>query len=136
MNIIFCFLSQYGIIKDLTWCILEQIWRRFQKFISNIYNMNLKFRNKSRSDLRLLLFLCFLHVTTCVCSVAAVSRNNFTFLNHFTVIYDNFWSVFDWSIDYKSVALPIELWGLEELNKIKHYILQVKYALLANEDEC
>ena len=38
--------------------------------------------------------------------------------------------------DYKSVALPIEPRGLEELNKIKHYIPQVKYALLANEDEC
>jgi len=24
-------------------------------------------------------------------------------------IYDNFWMIFDWTIDYKSVALPIEL---------------------------
>jgi hypothetical protein len=38
-----------------------------------------------------------------------VSKNNFTFLNHFMGIYDNFWMICDWPIDYKSVARPIEL---------------------------
>ena len=50
----------------------------------------------------------------CICSNAVVTGINFIFLNHFMGVYDSFWSVFDWSIDYKSVALPIELWGLED----------------------
>ena len=54
----------------------------------------------------------------CICSNAVVTGINFIFLNHFMGVYDSFWSVFDWSIDYKSVALPIELWGLERINKL------------------
>ena len=45
----------------------------------------------------------------CIYSSDVVAENNFTFLNHFMGIYDNFWMIFGCSIDYKSVALPIEL---------------------------
>ena len=45
--------------------------------------------------------------TTILPSVVSVIK--LTILNLSTRIYDRFELIFDWTIDYKSVALPIEL---------------------------
>jgi len=34
--------------------------------------------------------------------------------------------IFDWTIDYKSVALPIELWGRKKFSSWKYQIKQAK----------
>ena len=41
------------------------------------------------------------------------TENNLSFLNHSMGTYDMFLTDLGLSTDYKSVALPIELWGLE-----------------------
>ena len=64
--------------------------------------------------------------------------NNLSFLNLFTGIYDNFEERiydnfeerFGAATNYKSVALPIELWGLGKLNKLFILFYQVIKPLL------
>ena len=56
-----------------------------------------------------MILLRFFDSETYVCSHSAVSIILFIILNHSLGIYARFELIFDWTIDYKSVALPIEL---------------------------
>ena len=60
------------------------------------------------------------------CSSSVVAETNLVFLNHSMGVYARFELIFDWAIDYKSVALPIELWGLGGLFSWKYRIKQGK----------
>ena len=48
------------------------------------------------------------------------------FLNHSMGIYDNFWNEFGVTTNYKSVALPIELWGRKKFFIWKYQIKQAQ----------
>ena len=56
-----------------------------------------------------MILLMFFDSETCIHSHSIVSVILFIILNLSTGIYARFELIFDWSIDYKSVALPIEL---------------------------
>ena len=56
-----------------------------------------------------MILLMFFDSKTYICSHSVVTVILFTFLNLSMGIYDRGWMIFDWTIDYKSVALPIEL---------------------------
>ena len=55
------------------------------------------------------ILLMFFDSKTYNCSHSVVRVIQLIILNHFTGIYARFELIFDWTIDYKSVALPIEL---------------------------
>ena len=55
------------------------------------------------------ILLMFFDSKTYIHSHSIVSVILFIILNHSTGIYVSFELIFDWTIDYKSVALPIEL---------------------------
>ena len=52
------------------------------------------------------------------------TESNLSFLNHFMGTYDMFLTDLELSTDYKSVALPIELWGRKKFFSWKYQIKQ------------
>ena len=55
------------------------------------------------------ILLMFFDSKTYICSHSVVSELKLIILNLSTGIYARFELIFDWTIDYNSVALPIEL---------------------------
>ena len=55
------------------------------------------------------ILLMFFDSETYICSHSVVRVIKLIILNLSTGIYARFELIFDWAIDYKSVALPIEL---------------------------
>jgi len=71
-----------------------------------------------------MILLMFFDSKTYIHSHSIVTVILFTFLNLSMGIYDRFQMIFDWTIDYKSVALPIELWGRKKFFSWKYQIKQ------------